>query len=182
MKEFSTITGSKGIVVCDKEDGAIVVLNCAEDVENLKAVLDTIKITRAGDAKPEPEKSRTFSEWWQANSDEYQKQAAHLSGYSMANVVWIASRESKELTTMDVRPAVRNFAEAMERKLRKTDYKSCWSEETLQALQSKLVYEVSELEDELKADPLSLGMIKGEAVDVANYAMMIFDNTDHMEK
>lgn len=45
-REFSLLAMSHGIVLCDREDGAFIVLRFAEDVERLKSLLDTVEVTR----------------------------------------------------------------------------------------------------------------------------------------
>jgi NTP pyrophosphatase (non-canonical NTP hydrolase) len=78
-----------------------------------------------------------------------------------------------------LRPAVRAFAEAMERKLRANDHKSGWEDMAPQTLLLKLNAEARELRFEVEgADELEREtprLIRDEAADVANMAMMIAD-------
>lgn len=80
---------------------------------------------------------------------------------------------------MKLRPEVQGFAEAMERKLRKNDSKTSWRDETDVALLQKLHIELLELCDALELRDTLRGVskgeaVRGEAVDVANFAMMIW--------
>ncbi|AHD06471.1 hypothetical protein [Paenibacillus larvae] len=70
-----------------------------------------------------------------------------------------------------LRPEVQWFAEQMELKLRENDHKGGWSDENLEHLLWRLGEEYAELRTaiELETD------IMREAVDVANFAMMIAD-------
>ena len=73
-----------------------------------------------------------------------------------------------------VRKEVIQFALAMEEKLKKNDWKGGWSNESYTFLTSRLQDEANELFAAIHA-----GKINGtmeEAVDVANFAMMIYDN------
>ncbi len=86
----------------------------------------------------------------------------------------------------DVRPSVRDFAVAMETKLRKSAHKGdqgTWRHEDPAWLLDRLIEEVVELQEEVGKFPgetLSethaiTAAIEDEAVDVANFAMMLFD-------
>jgi len=79
-----------------------------------------------------------------------------------------------------VREEVHDFAEAMEKVLKENDDKEGWEECSNLYLVQRLVEETSELLKMMDAGELD-DMCK-EAVDVANFAMMIFDNNkDQME-
>ena len=79
-----------------------------------------------------------------------------------------------------VREEVHDFAEAMEKVLKENDDKDGWEECSNLYLIQRLVEETSELMKYLDAG--EFGDMCKEAVDVANFAMMIFDNNkDHME-
>ncbi len=82
--------------------------------------------------------------------------------------------EAPELTEpMALRPVVREFAAGMEAKLRMNDHKPHWGTCSLECLRARLGQEVAELDGALEeGDPR---LIRGEAVDVANFAMMIAD-------
>lgn len=78
------------------------------------------------------------------------------------------------------RPAVVRFAQLMERKLRERDYKGGWENCTLSYLVGGITDEVVELVDAMDAiltddGPTNLHAIIEEAVDVANYCMMLAD-------
>jgi NTP pyrophosphatase (non-canonical NTP hydrolase) len=80
----------------------------------------------------------------------------------------------KDQKTLELRPEVAAFAQAMERKLRTNDYKSGWLTARPIWLLDKLQGELNELEDcvDGHATPSE---ICDEAADVANFAMMIAD-------
>lgn len=44
---FTAISLDDGVVLCDKERGAFITLRCAEDVENLKKLLNKIEIVHS---------------------------------------------------------------------------------------------------------------------------------------
>ena len=88
------------------------------------------------------------------------------------------SDELKETAWETLRPSVRRFALYMEATLRKNDRKGGWENEPLPDLWYKLEEETKELANAIMVKERSYGaLIRDEAVDVANYAMMIFDNT-----
>ena len=71
------------------------------------------------------------------------------------------------------RPEVTNFADAMEAKLRKNDYKGHWHYTGLQYLSMRLTQEREELRRAVdRGNPEE---VLNEAADVANFAMMIAD-------
>jgi len=78
------------------------------------------------------------------------------------------------------RPAVVRFAQLMECKLRARDYKGGWENCTLQYLVDGMMEEVLELIGAMDATPTDDGptnlyAVIEEAVDVANYCMMLAD-------
>ena len=76
-----------------------------------------------------------------------------------------------------LRPEVRAFAEAMELKLRKNDFKGGWDDYDPIDLYPFLMKETEELYEHLDYQPDGgLGPAR-EAIDVGNYAMMIFDQS-----
>lgn len=75
---------------------------------------------------------------------------------------------------IELRPAVKWFAEQMELRLRRNDHKGGWSNCTHSYLKRRLRNEVSELEHELTLVENN-EMVIHEAADVANFAMMIAD-------
>ena len=78
---------------------------------------------------------------------------------------------------MELREAVRKFAERMEEKLAKNTHKGNrdgWLDETISWLASRLVLEVGELMVAIQECPQN--EIARECADVANFAMMIADH------
>lgn len=88
------------------------------------------------------------------------------------------------------RPAVREFADRMEAKLRANDHKPDWRQQRFSYLLARLGQEVAELEEALRAVAEAsaanrtlaetFGLceaVADEAADVANFAMMIADNS-----
>jgi len=75
---------------------------------------------------------------------------------------------------MELRPEVQRFAELMELTLLMHDNKEHWSGITIPQLFINLVVEVAELAEAI--NNYDFTAITNEAVDVANYAMMIADN------
>lgn len=73
-----------------------------------------------------------------------------------------------------IRDSVTQFAELMERVLRENDFKGGWERITPAQLINRLVDELDELVDAIHAGRTN-DVIK-EAVDVANFAMMLADN------
>ena len=76
-----------------------------------------------------------------------------------------------------VRPILEKFARHMEKKLRENDYKDGWQSDTIRSLIDRVREETIELSNAAMA-PANLEDIQGEAIDVANFAMMIFDNAE----
>lgn len=73
---------------------------------------------------------------------------------------------------LDLRPKLKSFAQSMEGVLRKNDWKGLWENCSMEYLAKQLIEEVFELLEDLQSGEHS----NGEAVDVANVAMMIGDN------
>ncbi len=71
------------------------------------------------------------------------------------------------------REQVRDFAEEMERKLARNDHKRGWLELPVEALMLKLCVEIEELRIALDYETIEEAM--AEAVDVGNFAMMVWD-------
>jgi len=80
-----------------------------------------------------------------------------------------------------VRPEVQAFGQAMEQVLAENDSKGGWMDETDQYLLERLKDEVKELEQALER-PRDHAAIMKEAVDVANFAMMVFDRHREFER
>lgn len=78
------------------------------------------------------------------------------------------------MAQIELRPAVRAFAEAMELKLRKHDGKKThWRDQPIEAHVKLLQLELQEF---LVADEyFSVAEARGESIDVANFAMILWD-------
>lgn len=91
-----------------------------------------------------------------------------------------------------MRPEVKEFSIEMERVLGNNDYKGHWCDEDSEYMVEKLKEEVRELIQAVESLALGerdkntiiydLKNIKNEAIDVANIAMMIWDNTKNKGK
>lgn len=80
-----------------------------------------------------------------------------------------------------MREAVKQFAEEMEKVLAKNDHKEGWEECTNLYLVQRMIEETSEVLKML--DIGEFGDMAEEAIDVANFAMMLYDNnSDHLGK
>lgn len=75
----------------------------------------------------------------------------------------------------EIRKPVEEFARAMEAKLRKNDHKKHWSECGIDYLMYRLRGELMELESAIIGGR-NYDDICDECVDVANFAMFVFDN------
>lgn len=80
-----------------------------------------------------------------------------------------------------VRKAVKDFAVLMEEKLRKNDHKSHWSKESFTYLFSRLDEEMKELNQAVASAKTDCERITDEAIDVANFLMMITDNMKELQ-
>lgn len=83
---------------------------------------------------------------------------------------------------MKIRPCVMKFARQMERKLRENDYKGGWEKETNEYLLSRLREETDDVENWAKCLMRSPIHLQKECADVANFAMMIYDNSKRPER
>jgi NTP pyrophosphatase (non-canonical NTP hydrolase) len=81
-----------------------------------------------------------------------------------------------------VRESVKRFAVLMETKLRKNDYKSHWSKESFTYLFSRLDEEMKELNQAVSSAKTDPARITDEAIDVANFLMMIVDNLKELRE
>ena len=89
-----------------------------------------------------------------------------------------------------IRLSVQRFAEAMEKVLRENDHKEGWDELTNDHLVERMEDELNELHVELfhiadyrEPNLPDIAQAVREAIDLANFAMMFFDNNrDHYEK
>lgn len=79
-----------------------------------------------------------------------------------------------------MRSQVVDYAWEMERKLARHDHKRGWRDFPIKALLRKLKVEVDELEIALEYETTEGAM--GEAVDVGNFAMMVWDRLRSEEK
>ena len=73
-----------------------------------------------------------------------------------------------------MRQELKEFAQAMEEKLKANDYKGGWDKDSIQWLFARLVEEVGELAMALNDEKYTPYEAKSETVDVANIAMMIY--------
>jgi ribosomal protein S27AE len=97
----------------------------------------------------------------------------------------LTKNEVKE-NVVGIRPVILEFAAVMEQKLRKNDHKSHWSKCNQEYLLKRLDDEVKELHEcffiyspgdmNFYMDGQHGDRIPGEAADVANFAMMLWDN------
>jgi len=71
------------------------------------------------------------------------------------------------------RASLRQFADAMEAKLRKNDHKTSWRELPVAALFRMLQVEIEEYK--VAHEFLTAGEARKELVDVANYALILWD-------
>lgn len=77
---------------------------------------------------------------------------------------------------IEVRKPLERFVQKMESVLRANDHKGGWSRCSKQFLLDKLHEEVSELDQVIRNKPYDRTALANEAADVANIAMMIYDN------
>lgn len=75
----------------------------------------------------------------------------------------------------EIRPEVMAFAHAMEKRLRRNDYKGGWKNCKSDYLIKRLCEEYLELRDSIREKGMWGPWVRGEAADVANFAMMIWD-------
>ena len=86
----------------------------------------------------------------------------------------------QEEPAIDIRPAVRAFAEAMELKLRKNDHKTGWRQLPIEALLRLFKLEVQEFE--VADEFFTIVEARRESVDMANFAMMIWDRLSLLDQ
>jgi hypothetical protein len=82
---------------------------------------------------------------------------------------------------MTHRREVELFSDAMEQSLRANDWKGGWKDCSTRYLFRRLQQELAELELSLNTQQHS-NLVAGEAVDVANFAMMIADREGNLEQ
>lgn len=91
-----------------------------------------------------------------------------------------------ETGTLELREPLAQFAQRMEAKLRKRDYKSGWEGLRLTELLQMVRTEVDELDDAISTyeddpDCINLDELIDECADVVNFIMMIVDNAERMQ-
>jgi hypothetical protein len=82
--------------------------------------------------------------------------------------------KGETMPPLKIRWEVQEFAERMELKLRENDHKAHWRKTNRAYLMERLRQEMRELERAVRANK----GVHDEAVDVANFAMMVFDFGD----
>jgi len=82
-----------------------------------------------------------------------------------------------EIEGIYIRHSLVQFVKEMELKLRENDHKGGWENSSTEYLFDSLSQEVEELQEELTEinNPCD-ERVKRECLDVANFAMMLFDN------
>ena len=83
---------------------------------------------------------------------------------------------------LECRQEVQDFAVLMEQKLRKNDHKNHWSKESFTYLFSRLDEEMTELNQAVASAKTDYTRITDEAIDVANFLMMIVDNLKELRQ
>jgi hypothetical protein len=84
------------------------------------------------------------------------------------------TKPEPELTLDDVREPVKKFAIAMEQRLRKNDWKIPWSTLSRTILLNEIVHQVISVTNGVHARDSK--KICKESADIANFAMMMYDN------
>lgn len=81
-----------------------------------------------------------------------------------------------------VRPSVKRFAIEMEKVLRENDYKGGWNELSDDHLINRMFQEWIELHDAMiirnRLNAKTTIDMQKECIDIANFAMMLFDNNE----
>ena len=111
--------------------------------------------------------------------------------YAIAGELWLAVKEARGDPVLRCRKEVKSFAILMESKLRKNDHKEHWTKCNQEYLLTRLDEEVKELHEcffiyspgdmNFLMDGQHEDQIPGEAADVANFAMMLWDNFGEKE-
>lgn len=78
------------------------------------------------------------------------------------------------------REALTKFVDQMELKLRRNEHKRNWRDKPIEALFKLLLLEVEEYK--VAQEFFTVGEAKGELVDVANFAMMVWDRLNLMDQ
>ena len=95
-----------------------------------------------------------------------------IGGKYSVSLSEIQTGKAEPTSGFELRPAVRVFAEAMESRLRENDHKGGWGKTqcSIEYLEGCLIGEFAEyLDDKARGDPP-----EWEAVDIANFAMMLY--------
>ena len=82
----------------------------------------------------------------------------------------------QELKIDDVRPEVKNFAIAMEKRLRKNDFKGGWHNEKPTYFVNKIFEHSRQLRNDILYNDLYYSTI--DCINIANYCMMLCDNIE----
>lgn len=82
-------------------------------------------------------------------------------------------RAYQPLNMTDVRPVLRDFAVAMEAKLRKNDHKNGWRNLPIEALFKLLMIELEEFK--VAHEFFGANEARKELIDIANFCMMLHD-------
>lgn len=82
----------------------------------------------------------------------------------------------QELKIDDVRPEVKNFAIAMEKRLRKNDYKGGWRKEKPAYFVNKIIKHSRQLRNDVLYNELYYSII--DCINISNYCMMLYDNLE----
>ena len=80
---------------------------------------------------------------------------------------------AREIVDALWRPALRDFACAMEAKLRKNDHKTSWRDQPIEALFRLLMLAVEEFK--VADEFFSVANARNELVDIANFALILYD-------
>lgn len=84
-------------------------------------------------------------------------------------------RELAEKTSLGLRPELEAFARSMEAVLKENDHKGGWDGHTLKQLINRVFDEARELDRAANAEVYDEEEVKKEAIDTANFCMMVFD-------
>jgi len=87
----------------------------------------------------------------------------------------------EEIMKNQPRECVVEFSQNMESQLQRNDHKPGWKNDDPIALLRRIREETDELEEALNKKIPTVGKIKKEAADVANFAMMIADISDRVQ-
>ena len=82
----------------------------------------------------------------------------------------------QDLQIDEVRPEVKKFAIAMEKRLRINDYKGGWQKEQPQYFVNKIFAHFSQLWDDVLYEDYYYATL--DCINIANYCMMLYDNLE----